>query len=1199
VTDRKNIQGDYSTLSSDPAKLIVDLVKTEKEYLRLKDAVRSEGHTGKTAVLPHIVNGLSEGAADAVTAALVSDLEGRTPGAPVLCIVSDENAARRLAGYLNRTGVPSAAFPARDLNFYNITASHEFEHERLSVLYSIITGECRCVVASPDAALSYTVPEETLLSGSFTLSVGDEMPMSRLSDILVKGGYSRVDLIEGPGQFALRGGIIDIYSPASPPFRAEFFGDEADRIGILDPATQRVTENIDSVTVIPAREVVPDMAGAEKIREAVRRRLESDISPAAAEDLRGELAALDGAGCGAVDFADKYISLIYPERRCLLDYIGSDALIITRDSASVEERLNASEWHISGNVENLLSEGLISPPFAEYSKDGADLEKYRVSCHNVMLDTFTRAASGVRTGGIYTFRSKQTVSYCDKYNLLTEDLRNYMSFGWRVIVYAEGEGGAAALTRSLTDDGFTALKGLGDGVPSVGTVTVLPSEDTAAGFELSGCRLAVLSVLPDGSIRRTKRKRLYEKNKKNAGERILSYADLTEGDFVVHPAYGIGRYDGMENLTVAGVSRDYIRISYAGTDSLFLPADQLGNISKYIGAHSDDGLVKLSKMGGTEWKSTSQRAKAATKKMAAELIKLYAQRRRTPGFAFPPDDDLCREFNDSFEYEETDGQLIAEREIKADMEAEYPMDRLLCGDVGYGKTEVALRAAMKCILSGKQAAILVPTTILAYQHLSTAESRMRPFSVKVDMLSRFRSANEQAEIIRRVRRGDVDLLIGTHRLLSQDIVFKDLGLLIIDEEQRFGVAQKEKIKQLAGNVDVLTLSATPIPRTLNMAMSGIRDMSLLDEAPGERLPVQTYVLEHDDIIIAEAIRRELRRGGQVFYLYNRVETIERCAAKVAAAVPDARIAVAHGKMDKDQLEDIWQSLLTGEIDILISTTIIETGVDVPNANTLIIEHADRMGLAQLHQIRGRVGRSHRRAYAYLTYQRGKALSEIAEKRLGAIREYTEFGAGFKIALRDLEIRGAGNILGAEQHGHLDAVGYDMYIKLLNEAILEEKGEAPKKRTECKLDMPFDAYLSDSYVPTSTQRMEMYKKIATIETEEDCDDVCDELCDRFGELPKEAFALCRFSLLRALGEKAGFTSISAREGEATVVPGEMFPQVWLELHGEFPKIKVTMLPSPRVVFRPSKPSAVTEGLIDLAKKYIELRDRDSSPEAENK
>ena len=466
---------------------------------------------------------------------------------------------------------------------------------------------------------------------------------------------------------------------------------------------------------------------------------------------------------------------------------------------------------------------------------------------------------------------------------------------------------------------------------------------------------------------------------------------------------------------------------------------------------------------------------------------------------------------------------------------------------------------------------------------------MRPFSVKVEMLSRFRSPSEQAEIMRRVRRGDVDLLIGTHRMLSDQLIFKDLGLLIIDEEQRFGVAQKEKMKQFAKNVDVLTLSATPIPRTLNMAMSGIRDMSILDEAPGERLPIQTYVLEHDDIIIAEALRRELRRGGQVFYLYNRVESIERCAARIAAAVPEARIAVAHGKMDKEQLEDIWQELVVGEIDILISTTIIETGVDVPNANTLIIENADRLGLSQLHQIRGRVGRSHRRAYAYFTYPKGKSLSEIAEKRLGAIREYSEFGAGFKIALRDLEIRGAGNVLGAEQHGHLDAVGYDMYIKLLNEAILEEKGEAPKKKIECKIDLPADAYLSDSYVPSSVQRMEMYKKIAAIENEEDCDDICDELCDRFGELPREAFNLCRIALLRALSEAAGFTSVSVRGGEAAIVPETLLPQVWMDMHEDYPKIRVTMRPSPRITLKAEKPSAVIETLIGMFKKYIQLKD----------
>jgi len=1179
-------------LNPDPINLILDFVRKESEYAALTSALKSEQSSKKTVPLPHLINGLSDGASRAISAALISD-HAKASKSPSVLLLSDEKAASEYAAYLRRAGVSAMTYPARDLNLYNITASHDFEHERLSVLYAILSGECDCVITTPDAALSYTVPENVLLDNTLTVKPGDVIPIKELCELLVRGGYSRVNLLEGCGQFAMRGGIIDVYPPSGEPFRAEFFDDEIDRLGKIDTETQRVTENLSEVTIIPAREIVPNKDSAKRLKKSVKQQLERVSSPASADQLRGELAAIEALGedGGALDFADKYMSLIYPERRCLFDYVGQNSLIIMKDSAAIEERLEASVWLDNSNIENMLTDELISPAQAEYSKDAADLEHYRTVSSNVIIDTFTRAASGKRVGGLYTFHSKHTVSYFDKYKLLCEDIENYAKFGWHILLTVDGESGVSAISEALTDDGFTVLKSpdyTADTLPT-GCILVLPAKDNYPGFELVSSHFVQLSMLPDGSSPKARKKLKPYKNKKNAGERILSYADLSEGDFIVHPSYGIGRYDGIETLTVAGVTRDYIKISYAGTDSLFLPADQLGNISKYIGAHSDDGLVKLSKMGGAEWKNTSSRAKAATKKMAGELIRLYAERRRTPGFAFPPDDDFCREFNDAFEYEETDGQLIAEREIKADMEADFPMDRLLCGDVGYGKTEVALRAAMKAVLAGKQVALLVPTTILAFQHFTTAGSRMRPFSVKVEMLSRFRSPSEQAEIMRRVRRGDVDLLIGTHRMLSDQLIFKDLGLLIIDEEQRFGVAQKEKMKQFAKNVDVLTLSATPIPRTLNMAMSGIRDMSILDEAPGERLPIQTYVLEHDDIIIAEALRRELRRGGQVFYLYNRVESIERCAARVAAAVPDARIAVAHGRMDREQLEDIWQALVVGDIDILISTTIIETGVDVPNANTLIIENADRLGLSQLHQIRGRVGRSHRRAYAYFTYPKGKALSEIAEKRLGAIREYSEFGAGFKIALRDLEIRGAGNVLGAEQHGHLDAVGYDMYIKLLNEAILEEKGEAPKKKTECKLDLPADAYLSDSYIPSSTQRMEMYKKIAAIENEEDCDDICDELCDRYGELPREALNICRISLLRALGQTADFTSVSIRAGEAVIIPSELLPQVWMDMHETYPKIRVTMRPSPRITLKAEKTSTAIETLIEMFKKYIQLRD----------
>ena len=567
-----------------------------------------------------------------------------------------------------------------------------------------------------------------------------------------------------------------------------------------------------------------------------------------------------------------------------------------------------------------------------------------------------------------------------------------------------------------------------------------------------------------------KRQRILRKS--GGSQRIMSHAELSVGDYVVHANYGIGLFEGIETVRVDGITRDYITIKYAGTDKLFVPCDRLEMIGKYIGERDKNGAVKLSKMGGGEWQRTKNRAKAAAKDIAKELIALYAARQRMGGFPFPEDCDLEYAFADSFEYEETESQIQAINEIKADMMKPVPMNRLLCGDVGFGKTEVALRAAFKAIMGGKQVAILVPTTILAMQHYQTALSRMRSYPVTVEMLTRFKKPKEQSEIIRKVKRGETDILIGTHKLLSKKLEFRDLGLLIVDEEQRFGVAQKEKLKELAKNVDVLTLTATPIPRTLNMAMNGISDISVLDEAPEDRRPVQTYVLEHDDGIIYDAIRRELDRGGQVLYLYNKVETIDLVAARLAHDMPSARVAIAHGQMDKDELEDIWRLLVNGEIDILVCTTIIETGIDLPTANTLIIENADRFGLSQLHQIRGRVGRSERQAYAYFTYRPGKALTEVAEKRLSAIKEYAEFGAGFKIALCDLEIRGAGNLLGAEQHGYIDAVGYDLYVKLLNEAVLEEKGETRGPKTEAQIDMKISAHIPEEYIPTSAGRMEM-------------------------------------------------------------------------------------------------------------------------------
>ena len=613
------------------------------------------------------------------------------------------------------------------------------------------------------------------------------------------------------------------------------------------------------------------------------------------------------------------------------------------------------------------------------------------------------------------------------------------------------------------------------------------------------------------------------------GQSLHSLDELKKGDYVVHSLHGIGVFDGINKLEVGKITKDYIKIKYAKGDVLYVPVTQLDLVSKYIGPHEDDGrTVKLNKIGGKDWEKTRNKVRAAVKDMADQLIALYSKRQNSPGYAFSPDIDMQSDFERRFEYDETSDQLRAIDERKGDMEKPYPMDRLLCGDVGFGKTEVALRAAFKCAADGKQCAILVPTTILAYQHYRTILKRFDGFPVEIEMLSRFRTPKEQEKILKNLKRGSLDIIVGTHRLVSKDVKFKDLGLLIVDEEQRFGVAQKEKLKELFPTVDVLTLSATPIPRTLNMAMTGIRDMSVIEEAPQDRYPVQTYVIEHDMGILCEAMEKELRRGGQVYYLHNRVESIESTAAKIKEMMPSARIAVAHGRMGEEELSEIWRDLLEGDIDILVCTTIIETGVDVPNCNTLIIEDADRLGLAQLHQIRGRVGRSTRRASAYFTFKRGKELSEIANRRLSAIREYTEFGSGFKIAMRDLEIRGAGNVLGAQQHGHMEAVGYDMYLQLLGEAVEEEKGEKPiSRKKECLIDMQIDAHIPDNYIKSIPQRLAVYRRIADIKNTEDAEDVKDELRDRFGEIPQSVQGLIDVSLLRNTAAAKGIYEIGQK------------------------------------------------------------------------
>ena len=770
-----------------------------------------------------------------------------------------------------------------------------------------------------------------------------------------------------------------------------------------------------------------------------------------------------------------------------------------------------------------MERGELAGELADFARTFEELTEVLADWPVCYLDAFTSSRYPQRPRTLLNLLTKQLPSYGASLETAVSDLAHYVSDGFRTVVLVSSEQRALNLQALLREQKMTTavdfqlheLPGYGKAVIAVGGLT--------AGMEYPVGRFAVLTE--GQSLLGKKRRSKPVTNRQKLG----SYADLSPGDLVVHEHHGVGRFLEMTKMTVDGVQKDYVKIAYAGADVLYVPATQLDLVSKYIGSGEDaQETRKLSRLGGTDWEKAKTRAKKAVKDLAKGLIQLYAERQRQPGFAFSPDSPWMKEFEDEFEYAETDDQLRCIAEIKQDMEQARPMDRLLCGDVGYGKTEVAFRAIMKCVLDGKQAAILVPTTVLARQHYLTAKQRFAKYPVEIDVVSRFRTQTQMKDTLRRLEQGGIDLLIGTHRLFQKDVKFKDLGLLVIDEEQRFGVQHKEKLKELSKQVDVLTLSATPIPRTLNMALSGIRDMSTLEEPPMDRQPVQTYVLEHDWGVLSDAMRRELERGGQVYYLHNRVETITRTAARIKEMLgEDVAVAVAHGKMSQEELNDVMTRMSDGEVDVLVCTTIIETGIDIANANTLIIEDADHMGLAQLHQIRGRVGRSTRRAYAYLTYRRGKVLTEVASKRLGAIREFAEFGSGFKIAMRDLEIRGAGNVLGPEQSGFLLSVGYDMYLKLLEEAVLEERGEKPERPTECAADLSVAASIPDRYVPSPEQRMDLYRRIAAIRSEADADDVMDELIDRYGDPPRTVNNLISVALLRADAARNGISQIDQK------------------------------------------------------------------------
>ena len=1167
--------------------LLLEHIRQNREYGEIMKALRAR--TGVARRYPSLVTGLCEGAMEAFLAACVNDVEN---GHPALVVAPDEKSAARLFSALSAFGLRAALYPERDPVLYNIVSSHELEHERIAVLTELVQEKLDAVVTTPTAALSYTIPEETLRKATKLLCVGDTAGMDSLAEFLSQAGYVRADLVDGKGQFSIRGGIIDIFPPHLPsPVRMELFGDEIDQIGYFDVMTQRKTENLSQVMITCAREILISEEKRKGLAALIRTASGKAGSPEVSASLMHEYEALVTGM--EISFSDKYISYLYPEKITLLDYFGPDTLTFAVETPAILDRLRADEAHMLETTGELLKSGLLLPKYCTFSAENAQLLAFFEGRGALLVNNFVSQYPG-KLAGMYSISVRPTPSASGDFALLSEDLSSFLRGKYTILLLCENEAEALSMKAMLAEKEIPAVYSPTpdmEAFPETVSVTVFDSR----GFEMPAEKFVCISLCSGGTKTEKAIRRRAAKNAKASSknqEKILSYADLEVGDYVVHEVHGIGIYKGLESIrNYDGVRRDHIKIQYSGTDVLYVPCEQIDTVSKYIGAAAENGTLKLSKLGGAEWGRTKARVRSEVKSMAKELIALYAQRLRRPGFAFSPDDDVQREFESTFEYEETDAQLVAADDIKKDMEKPVPMDRLLCGDVGFGKTEVALRAAFKAVSDSKQVAILVPTTILAMQHYSTISARMRGFPVKVAYLSRFKSGAEQEATLRALRRGDIDIIVGTHRLLSSDVVFRDLGLVIIDEEQRFGVAHKEKLKQICGNVDVLTLTATPIPRTLNMAMTSIRDMSVLDEAPEDRLPVQTYVLEHDDIVIFEAIRRELHRGGQVFYLYNRVETIREKAAKLSRQFPEAVVRFAHGQMEKDELADIWQALVDGEIDILVCTTIIETGVDVPNANTLIIENADRMGLSQLHQIRGRVGRSARRAYAYFTYPEGKVLTDVSAKRLQAIRDFTEFGSGFKIALRDLEIRGAGDVLGARQHGHMESVGYDMYLKILNEAVLEEKGIEPKEKIECVVNIGRDSYIPESYIPSAAQRIDIYKKIASIENEKDVDDIADELLDRYGDLPASVETLLSISLVREMACECGFVQIDEKQHDVVIYPKELDVLTWSEMSGLYPgRIVIRPTDRPHVLCKGRRGEPVFAFLDGLLKNYIQLKSK---------
>lgn len=1036
-------------------------------------------------------------------------------------------------------------YPARDFIFYSADIhGNQLAKERLEAVHRLSEEPSLTVVTTIDGCMDKLMPPQVYERYTIRIAADDDIDVDELAEKLSLMGYERCAQVEFGGQFAVRGGIIDVYPlTAENPYRIELWDTQVDSIRSFDAESQRSIENVEDVTIFPAIELIPDdnmadaMESLEKETKEYAARLEKDNRLAEAaqikknfEQLKEKLFVLkDYTGC------DSYINSFVKTGVSLIDYFDRQSTLVVLDEPNrIDEKMRVSTKEFSESMSHRLEKGNILPSqtdvlFGEgeiYAKIGA---RYAMA-----VATLDCRLPLLQVSGHYNINSKSIASYNNSFETLISDINSWKKQKYRIILMSSSRTRAQRLASDLRDNGVTAIySDNADREPVEGEVMTLGGR-LRRGYEYPDLRF--VAVAEDDIFGTSRKER--KKTRNTQGTPISGFAQLNIGDYVVHENHGLGIYRGIEKIEVDKVEKDYIKIEYAGGGNLYILATQLDMIQKYAEAKKP----KLNKLGTAEWTRTKSRVKTAVRQVADELVKLYAIRQQKEGYQFSPDTPWQREFEELFPYEETADQLGAIEDTKKDMESRKIMDRLICGDVGYGKTEIAMRAAFKAVQDNKQVAYLVPTTILAKQHFTGFDQRMKDFGVNVKMLSRFCTPKEIRETIEGLKKGLVDVVVGTHRILSKDIVFKDLGLLIIDEEQRFGVTHKEKIKQLKDTVDVITLTATPIPRTLHMSLIGIRDMSVLEEPPVDRLPIQTFVTEYDEEMVREAINRELARGGQVYYVYNRVQGIDEFALNISKLVPDANVAFAHGQMHERELEKIMVDFVNGDIDVLVSTTIIETGLDIPNVNTIIIHDSDRFGLSQLYQLRGRVGRSGRVAYAFLMYRRDKILREIAEKRLSAIREFTELGSGFKIAMKDLEIRGAGNILGEEQHGHMEAVGYDLYCKLLNEAVANLKGIDTGEDFETVVDIDVDAFVPATYIRSEAQKLDIYKRIAAISTAEELSDMTDELMDRFGDVPKSAMNLMRTAYIKSIAHKEYILEIKAGRKEMKI---KMFPKAKID------------------------------------------------------